>query len=373
VVARLATGLRAAGHEVSVVSTAPRARAGWDAVDGVRVLRLDPANIYWAGEAPRRATILKPLWHLLDLWNPATYQRLRAFLVAEKPDVVHTHNLGGLSAAAWSATAAAGLPLIHTLHDHSLTCVRAVRMTRRGRLCERQCTPCAVRSRWLQHLSRAVDAVVAPGRFVLERHLELGFFPGAQTAIVPWGAPPVHAADAPPRREERPVRFLFIGSLQPHKGVGDRARGVSPDAGHPRHTGHRRSRCDGRFLSGRSRPGSTDPVPRVRHRAGKGSAPWFGRRPALPLALLGGRRARDAGSIRPRHARDSLPKGGDSRLCRRRSDGRAGGSRRCRRACSPDRAVGRQPRLNRGDARGMPLIRCPLHLGPDSRSAARGL
>ena len=46
VVGRLAQGLQAAGHEVTVVATAPRARAGWETVDGVRVHRLDPANIY---------------------------------------------------------------------------------------------------------------------------------------------------------------------------------------------------------------------------------------------------------------------------------------------------------------------------------------
>lgn len=220
VVGHLAKGLQAAGHEVTVVSTAPRARAGWDTVEGVRVRRLDPANIYWAGEAPRRGPILKPLWHLVDLWNPAMYRRLRALLVAEKPDVVHTHNLGGLSAAAWSATRGAGLPLVHTLHDHSLTCVRAVRMTRRGRVCERQCAPCALRSRWLERLSRAVDAVAAPARFVLERHLELGFFPRAHTAVVPWGAPPLALAAGPSRHGEGPLRFLFIGGLEPHKGIG---------------------------------------------------------------------------------------------------------------------------------------------------------
>lgn len=218
VVGHLARGLQAAGHEVMAVATAPRARAGWDTVDGVRVCRLDPANIYWAGDAPRRASILKPLWHLVDLWNPVMYRRLRALLAAEKPDVVHTHNLGGLSAAAWSATRGAGLPLVHTLHDHSLTCVRAVRMTRRGRVCERQCAPCALRSGWLEHLSRAVDAVAAPARFVLERHLELGFFPRAHTAVVPWGAPPLTAG--PSRRDDGPVRFLFIGGLEPHKGIG---------------------------------------------------------------------------------------------------------------------------------------------------------
>ena len=220
VVGRLASGLQAAGHEVTVVATAPRARAGQDTVDGIRVHRLDPANIYWAGAARRRARVLKPLWHLVDLWNPAMYRRLRALLAAEKPDVVHTHNLGGLSAAAWSATSATGIPLIHTPHDHSLTCVRAVRMTRRGRVCERQCAPCALRSRWLERLSRAVDAVAAPARFVLDRHLELGFFPRAHAAVVPWGAPPVPTAAGPARGGQGPVRFLFIGGLEAHKGIG---------------------------------------------------------------------------------------------------------------------------------------------------------
>lgn len=220
VVGQLARGLQAAGHEVTVVATAPRDRAGRQTVDGIRVHRLDPANIYWAGEAAGRPRILKPLWHFVDLWNPVMYQRLRALLVAEGPDVVHTHNLGGLSSAAWSATSATGLPLVHTPHDHSLTCVRAVRMTRRGRVCERQCSPCALRSGWLERRSRAVDAVVAPTRFVLERHRELGFFPRADTAIVPWGAPPVGATVGPPRGDQGPVRCLFLGGLEPHKGIG---------------------------------------------------------------------------------------------------------------------------------------------------------
>ncbi|MGH7413760.1 MAG: glycosyltransferase, partial [Candidatus Rokuibacteriota bacterium] len=66
VVGNLARGLQAAGHEVMVVATAPRARAGRETVDGLRVHHFGPANIYWAGEAAGRARILKPLWHLVD-------------------------------------------------------------------------------------------------------------------------------------------------------------------------------------------------------------------------------------------------------------------------------------------------------------------
>ncbi len=230
VVGQLARGLQAAGHEVTVVATAPRARAGSETVEGVRVHRLDPANLYWAGEAAGRPRMLKPFWHLVDLWNPVMYHRLRALLVAARPDVVHTHNLGGLSAAAWSATSATGLPLVHTPHDHSLTCLRAVRMTRSGRVCERQCAPCALRSGWLERRSRAVDAVAAPARFVLDRHLELGFFPRAHTAIVPWGAPPVAATVGSPRRDEAALRFLFLGSLDAPLSLDIAGAGTMADA-----------------------------------------------------------------------------------------------------------------------------------------------
>jgi glycosyltransferase involved in cell wall biosynthesis len=171
--------------------------------------------------------VLKPLWHLLDLWNPVMYARLRRTLGRLKVDLVHTHNLGGLSPAAWSAATAEGLPIVHTPHDHALTCVRAIRMTRAGRVCERQCLDCGVRSRWLRRLSGAVSGVAAPSRFVLARHQELGFFPGAWTAVVPWGLPPdagQWASDAsvprPTPDRRGPVRFLYIGGLVPHKGIG---------------------------------------------------------------------------------------------------------------------------------------------------------
>jgi len=87
-------------------------------------------------------------------------------------------------------------------------------------MCERQCLACGLRSGWLERLSRAVDAVTAPARFVLERHLELGFFPRAHTAVVPWGAPPLSTSVAPLRQDPGPARFLFIGGLERHKGIG---------------------------------------------------------------------------------------------------------------------------------------------------------
>ena len=217
IVADLARGLQDSGHDVAVVTTARRDAARSEMQDGVRVQRLPPANLYWAGDARGQLFALKPLWHTVDLWNPRMYTALRSILERERFDVVHTHNLGGLSPAIWSAAASAGVPIVHTTHDYSLTCVRSLRMTPGGRICRVPCTSCAVRGSWLRSLSRRVAGVVAPSQFVLDRHLELGFFPRAATAVIRWGL-----RELPPPRPMPPLpplRFLFMGLLRAHKGI----------------------------------------------------------------------------------------------------------------------------------------------------------
>lgn len=218
VVGHLARGLRRAGHEVTVVTTGRRAAAVEDD-DGVQVHRLPTPNLYAPVEAPGTTRALKPLWHLVDLWNPVAYARVRALLARRPVDVVHTHNLAGLSPAVWRAARAAGRRLVHTPHDYALTCVRAMRMRRSGRLCVRPCAACGLRARWLARLSAGVDAVAAPSRFVLDRHRELGFFPRASARVVRWGLPALPEPRPAPERE-LPVRFLFVGQVRPHKGIG---------------------------------------------------------------------------------------------------------------------------------------------------------
>jgi glycosyltransferase involved in cell wall biosynthesis len=216
-VGHAADGLHAAGHSVSVVTTAPRAETGHEIVRGIRIHRIRIGNVYWPGAAPAAPRALKPLWHAIDLWNPVVHRRLRRLLRAERPDVVHTNNLGGLSPAVWAAAGAEGLPIVHTPHDYALTCVRAMRLTRGGRICESRCATCAVRGAWLRRLSGAVAAVTAPSRFVLDRHLELGFFARARAHVVPYAVD--KPRPTPPPRKQGPLGVLLIGQLRPHKGI----------------------------------------------------------------------------------------------------------------------------------------------------------
>jgi glycogen(starch) synthase len=143
----------------------------------------------------------------------ATLHALRSFA----PDVVHTHEPQGLSAAVFTATAFSGRPHVHTAHDLNLLCVRTS-MTRAGGFCGGTCPDCriqrAVRGTAVRrHLTR----LLAVSHFIRERHVEAGVVP-------PERALTVHLAAAPGvarlrRPQEGRLRLGFIGSLVESKGV----------------------------------------------------------------------------------------------------------------------------------------------------------
>ncbi|APE25792.1 MULTISPECIES: glycosyltransferase family 4 protein [Streptomyces] len=75
---------------------------------------------------------------LLVPWNPAVRTELAARLRAERPDVVHVHNVFPLlSPAVLAACADAGVPVVATLHNYTQVCPPGT-LHRDGR----QCTEC---------------------------------------------------------------------------------------------------------------------------------------------------------------------------------------------------------------------------------------
>lgn len=72
---------------------------------------------------------------LLVPWNPAVRAELAARLRAERPDVVHVHNVFPLlSPAVLAACADAGVPAVATLHNYTQVCPPGT-LQRDGRPC----------------------------------------------------------------------------------------------------------------------------------------------------------------------------------------------------------------------------------------------
>ncbi|MHB8628940.1 MAG: glycosyltransferase family 4 protein [Aggregatilineales bacterium] len=100
----VATGLQAAGHEVSVITSTPLPSLV-DRRAGIAVHHLHAGY-------PRR-------WQAwLSLYNPQTIRPLRRLLEQLKPDVVHAHNIHmNLSYAALSTAYHLGFRVVFTSHD----------------------------------------------------------------------------------------------------------------------------------------------------------------------------------------------------------------------------------------------------------------
>lgn len=212
----LAEGLSARGHEVTVATLGRGVRLRRDDVNGVGVYRLPLRNVYWP-YGGQRPTGLKPLWHLLDTWNPLMTASLRRVMDESIPQIVSTHNLGGFTPSIWREARLSGVAVVHTLRDYHLLCPNS-HMYKQGGNCDVPCTTCSVVSVPKRRATRYVDAVVGVTRFILRRHLTAGYFEQVRETTVIGNSVAlstrVERATEPGR-----VRFGFIGRLTPYKGL----------------------------------------------------------------------------------------------------------------------------------------------------------
>jgi glycosyltransferase involved in cell wall biosynthesis len=203
-VAQLAAGLEGRGHAAPILSAFP-AR-----VEGTREKALVLHATDWRDGNLRRVKN-----HLGDIVSIPS-RRLREVVRAARPDVVHTHNLPGVSTAIWETCRSLGLPVVHTIHDYYLLCPRVTLRRRDGTSCCAHPTFCKARTARLKRWSAAVEHVIAVSDHVQRCHEQ--FFDGASFHVVrlpvtPLSNEPFSAPGTPPRT------IGYIGALERVKGI----------------------------------------------------------------------------------------------------------------------------------------------------------
>ena len=184
----IAEGMRNYGFSSVVICIAPEEKI--EEVNGVKVYYVTKKNLYhYFPKRPRRPWPTRFIWHLLDLYNPWMRRVVGKIIDAERPDLVHTHNIAGFSGAAWQAAKRRGLPLVHTIHDHYLLCANSV-MFKDGNNCLKPCLSCLPFHYVRRKLADQVDYVVAVSAFVMARHRQFGCFKGARQGIIHNGTTP---------------------------------------------------------------------------------------------------------------------------------------------------------------------------------------
>lgn len=221
-----AKALQRMGHEV-------RAFAGQFDSSRSRHARAD--DIFEDLQVHRIATIPEDYSpEYLNFLHPVVEAHFRDVLQEFRPDVVHFHNLMGLSVKLPIHARQHGARTVCTLHDFWGFCLRNTAVRIDGRTCDdvSQCRSCLprihdglrlhipmrFRKDFIKLALGYVEHFVAPSRFVAERYVRAGF-PANRIAVIPNGIDlaQFHPAEVAPPLDK--VRITYAGHFGAHKGV----------------------------------------------------------------------------------------------------------------------------------------------------------
>jgi len=222
----------AAGHEVFACSLT-RTPQPEGQREGVNTCPVAGRNPLWIEDGNRYPAPVRLLNKAATVFNPVTARQFARLLDRVRPDVVHTHSLVAWPPSIWDKAARRAIPVVHTLHDYDLLCIRAT-LFKDGESCRSRHLTCRLLSARKRALHDHISLVTAVSQSVLDTHLAYGLFahlPPGRRQIV-WNPVELPTAASPRPPHEGPLRFGYLGRLVSEKGVGtmiDAARRLAPD------------------------------------------------------------------------------------------------------------------------------------------------
>lgn len=214
------------GHEVEVFAgtvepMGPRYSLHTETYDGVKVHRV----VLTAGDfdATRENFHKKEVEEL--------FQKI---LQEFQPNVVHCHNLIGLTTGLLRLAKKSGCIVALTVHDHWGFCHKNIMGKEPGEICEdifscQDCMseialenglklPTSLRQSYLYYQLDAVDAFISPSRYLASTYLRAGF-PAARMQVVWYGIDTDKFGAIVKKPDPDRCRFTFIGHFGRHKGL----------------------------------------------------------------------------------------------------------------------------------------------------------
>lgn len=220
VVAKTIRGLLADGHEVVLITSSPNGNE-FTEEKNFKIYRKKPPNIYFYTDAHQYHPVIRLCWHFIGIFNVPIALWTRKILLHEKPDVVHTHNLMGLSFLIPGVIRRLGLRHVHTVHDVQLVEPSAMIMKLQEKSFRYTGPHTLLYAAIMKQLLGSPDVVISPSKFLLGFYRRRGFFKKSISLVV--RNPITFDLPAPNReriaQEDGQCHFLYLGQIEHHKGV----------------------------------------------------------------------------------------------------------------------------------------------------------
>jgi len=216
VVSRIAKELTRQGHEVEVLSTRPRGMKVDEFDENVKVTRFFPLNLYHTLNDHKWPVVFRVIWHMVDMINLHSLFKIWLYLRRTKPDMVLTHNLKGFGLLVPLAIRLLKLKWIHTVHDVQLVIPSGLMLY--GREQTEKSLFVRVHALLARMLFSSPQAVVSPSKFLLDFYSRNKMFEKSKKFVLPNPAPAA-SFESRGERQTGPLRLLYLGQLEPHKGI----------------------------------------------------------------------------------------------------------------------------------------------------------
>lgn len=223
VASRVADALYERGHEVFALTTQP--------YTGVRslfarirertleaVYRFFPLNFYSLRQDCHIPFPVRALWHIIDLFNPASRRTIRNIIRDEDPDVMITHNLKGIGVSIAREIQRQGVTHIHTLHDVQLSVPSGLLIVGQENAWLNRSFLRRLYERGVRHEIGRPDLVLSPSRFLADFYRARGLFLDTRIEILPNPTPPSQPRSRATRIAPK-TQLLYVGQLEDHKGI----------------------------------------------------------------------------------------------------------------------------------------------------------
>lgn len=222
-VKKMAEGLAAKGNEVVILCTSECNKV--DFQSSIRIIRRHFKNIISYIKYKKSGKIKKAIFKAIDYYNFVNKLEIAKILDDEKPDIIHTNNLMGISASIWKVAKKKNIPVIHTLRDYLLMCPRASLMKNDGSECNECAELCKIYRRGLRKCSKNVDFVTAPSLCTLSRFVNEGYFQNSYKKVIynaidyDINETKRYCFERKKQINKRDFNIIYIGGLYEHKGI----------------------------------------------------------------------------------------------------------------------------------------------------------
>ncbi|MGB9177011.1 MAG: glycosyltransferase family 4 protein [Methanoregula sp.] len=161
-------------------------------------------------------------------------EHFRTILKKVSPDIVHFHNIVGLSVGLIHIAKKQGIKTVLTLHDHWGFCFKNTLLKNNNEICRdfTQCTGCMevipdqdnrdiplrMRQDFIAMQLEEIDAFISPSQYLADRYVHAGF-PREKFHVILNGIDVEKFSHIKKMPDPDHIRFTFIGYFGTHKGI----------------------------------------------------------------------------------------------------------------------------------------------------------